>query len=209
HLVLVVSDSGPGISAPDRDRLFEPFTQLDASITRSYSGSGLGLAICRRLVDAMGGTLDLLDSCHGGSRFRVRLPVFDARQQGFEPALTEMLSGQVVAASVSPPTLRVLKALARRWKIDVVDARRQPRACDLLLVDPHTLDETDADRLDACRRPARALAWLHSPFPVRSGRQPMLPEGAHFLRWPLVESRFIGLLFDLRIGTPDDGAASG
>lgn len=209
NLVLVVSDSGPGISAHDQERLFEPFTQLDASITRSYSGSGLGLAICRRLVDAMGGTLDLLESCHGGSRFRVRLPAFEVPPEAPVPALSGMLRGQVLAASVSPPTLRILKALARRWQIRVIDVRRQPRPCDLLLVDPQTLDESDADRLDAWRQQARALAWLQSPFPARSGPPPLLPAGAHFLRWPLVESRFVGLLFDLCIGAPDEGGTSG
>jgi signal transduction histidine kinase/ligand-binding sensor domain-containing protein len=209
QLVLVVSDSGPGISARDRDRLFEPFTQLDASITRSYSGSGLGLAICRRLVDAMGGPLDLLNGCHGGSRFRVRLPAHDAPTETSGPALSSMLQGQVVGASVPTPTLRVLQSLARRWGIRVVDARRRARPCDLLLVDPQTLDETDADRLDAWRQQAEALAWLQSPFPSHSGPPPLLPKGAHFLRWPLVESRFVGLLFDLRIGGADAGGSSG
>lgn len=208
QLVLVVSDSGPGISAHDRERLFEPFTQLDASITRSYSGSGLGLAICRRLVDAMDGKLDLLESCHRGSRFRVRLPALETAADPVAGELSHLIDGRTVCASVSTPTLRVLQRLARRWGIRVVDARRQPRACDLLLVDPQTLDEVDATRLDQWCHRAGALAWLQSPFPSRSGPPPMLPEGAHFLRWPLVESRFVGLLFDLRISGNEDSEAS-
>jgi len=208
YLVLVVSDSGPGIGKKDRERLFEPFTQLDASITRSYSGSGLGLAICRRLVDAMGGTLDLLEGCHAGSRFRVRLPVLDASVEDQATGWSNLLEGQRVAASVRLPTLRVLRGLARRWGIQVIDVHNPPRSCDLLLVDPQTLDETDAERLDQWRHQAQALAWLQSPFPSHSGPPPMLPEGAHFLRWPLVESRFVGLLFDLRIGNADGRPSS-
>ncbi|WP_376695697.1 sensor histidine kinase [Wenzhouxiangella sp. EGI_FJ10305] len=203
QLVLVVSDSGPGISDHDRERLFEPFTQLDASITRSYSGSGLGLAICRRLVDAMDGSLDLIDACHGGSRFRVRLPVLETPGEVSADRFSNLLSGQSVAARVSAPTLRVLRGLGRRWGIHVVDASADPQPCSVLLVDPQTLDETDADRLDQWRRRAETLVWLQSPFSSRSGPAPLLPDGAHFLRWPLVESRFIGLLFDLRIGTAD------
>ncbi len=207
YLVFVVSDSGPGIGERDRKRLFEPFTQLDASITRSYSGSGLGLAICRKLVDAMGGTLDLIESCHRGSRFRVRLPVLGSGDQPVDGGLSRLVEGQVVCARVSSTTMRVLRRLARRWGVRVVDARESPRPCGLLLVDPQTLDETDAERLEQWRRSARALAWLQSPFPSQSGSPPLLPGGAHFLRWPLVESRFIGLLFDLRIGS-DDGRGS-
>jgi len=199
-LALVVADSGPGISREDRERLFEPFTQLDASITRSYSGSGLGLAICRRLVDAMGGTLDLLEGCAPGSRFRVRLPVLQMPPESLLRSPTTLLEGQRVAASVPPPTLRVLKCLGRRWGIRVVAVRGAPQACSLLLVDPRTLDEADAGRLDQWRERAQALAWLQSPFSACSGAPANLPDGAFYLRWPLVESRFVGLLLDLRIG---------
>ncbi len=208
QLVLVVSDSGPGISDQDRERLFEPFTQLDASITRSYSGSGLGLAICRRLVDAMDGRLDLIDACHGGSRFRVRLPGLESPAEVAADQFSSLLADQRVAASVSAPTLRILKGLGRRWGIRVIDARAEPRPCDVLLVDPQTLDGTDASRLDRWHQSAEALVWLQSPFASRSGPAPLLPEGAHFLRWPLVESRFVGLLFDLRIGGADAGELS-
>jgi signal transduction histidine kinase/ligand-binding sensor domain-containing protein len=209
HLVFVVSDSGPGIGPRDRERLFEPFTQLDASITRSYSGSGLGLAICRRLVDAMGGRLDLLEGCHGGSRFRVRVPAGVPAPEVAAAPLSGLLQGRSVAASVDAPTLRVLRSLARRWGIRVVDTREAPRACELLLVDPQTLDDADSGRLDQWHQGAGALAWLQSPFPTRKGAPAVLPEGARFLRWPLVESRFLGLLFDLRIGGDDGRESSG
>lgn len=206
RLVIIVADSGPGIGRADRERLFEPFTQLDASITRSHSGSGLGLAICRRLVDAMDGTLDLMHACHRGSRFRLRLPVLEHADAPDAGRLTGLLADTTVCASVDPPTLRVLHRLGRRWGVRVVDVRRQPRACSLLLIDPRTLDDSDASRLDDWRRRARHVAWLQSPFGSRSGSAPVLPEGAHFLRWPLVESRLIGLLLDLRIAGDDDAA---
>lgn len=199
QLVLIVADSGPGIGPQDRERLFEPFTQLDASITRTHSGSGLGLAICRRLVHAMDGTLELMSACHAGSRFRVRLPVFD---EVFEPpvgGMTSLLDDLVICACVEPPVLRVLRRLARRWSLTVVDARTEPRSCGLLLVDPHALDESEVGRLDEWRNRAEALAWLQSPFASRKTTMPHLPDEAHFLRWPLVESRLIGLLLDLRL----------
>ncbi len=198
-LVLIVSDSGPGISAEDRERLFKPFSQLDASITRSHSGSGLGLAISRRLVDVMGGSLDLIEACHGGSRFRVRLPVLIDELGDFSGSLTGMLADTVVCARVHPAQMRVLRRLARRWNFGLVDASSNPRPCPLLLIDPMALDDSEAERIDEWRRQAGAIAWLQSPFPTRAGPQPILPKGTHFLRWPLVESRLLGLLLDLRL----------
>ena len=67
--VLSVSDSGIGISADDQKRLFTPFQQVDSSLTRGYGGTGLGLAICKRLVEAMGGTMGIESTVGDGSSF--------------------------------------------------------------------------------------------------------------------------------------------
>ncbi|RQR29878.1 ATP-binding protein [Burkholderia sp. Bp9142] len=75
ELAIGIEDTGIGIDPAHQARLFKPFSQVDASITRRYGGTGLGLALCDRLVAAMGGTI-AVDSAPGiGSLFNVRVPL--------------------------------------------------------------------------------------------------------------------------------------
>jgi len=73
RLRFTVSDSGPGIVAEQQARLFSPFTQANAGISREYGGTGLGLAICKRLVDAMGGDIVVVSEPGKGALFEFSL----------------------------------------------------------------------------------------------------------------------------------------
>ncbi|MBI1206371.1 MAG: response regulator [Azospirillum sp.] len=70
-----VEDTGIGLTRAQLDRLFQPFTQADASTTRRFGGSGLGLSICRRLVEMMGGTIGASARPGKGSTFWFELPL--------------------------------------------------------------------------------------------------------------------------------------
>jgi len=72
-LAVSVTNAGPPITPADRQRIFEPFVQLDSSLTRSVSGVGLGLHIVRRLVESYGGAVEV-DSVDDLVTFTVTIP---------------------------------------------------------------------------------------------------------------------------------------
>ncbi|MBP8057627.1 MAG: GAF domain-containing protein [Chloroflexi bacterium] len=73
-LSLTVWDTGIGIAPEDRERLFQPFVQLDSALSRQYTGTGLGLSLVSRLTALHGGQVSLESVVGQGSRFTVTLP---------------------------------------------------------------------------------------------------------------------------------------
>ena len=109
EILFSVRDTGVGIPLDRRDRLFKPFSQVDASTNRSYGGTGLGLAICKRLVACMGGAMSVDSTPNVGSTFT------------FTIIVANVTSSQPVHQP--PPQLRDKRAL-------LVEDNRTSRAVD-------------------------------------------------------------------------------
>ena len=75
NLTLQVQDTGIGIAPEDLVRIFDPFAQADATITRQFGGTGLGTTISRQLVEIMGGSISVLSTVGVGSTFTVTVPL--------------------------------------------------------------------------------------------------------------------------------------
>ncbi|MNJ16941.1 Sensory/regulatory protein RpfC [compost metagenome] len=103
-LRIIVSDTGIGISPSQQKRLFKAFVQADSSITRRYGGTGLGLSICKRLVELMGGRIQLSSQLGRGTKVHCQLPV---QIQGKDQALVR-LQGPAEPESLVPITQMIL-----------------------------------------------------------------------------------------------------
>ncbi|HEX7555869.1 MAG TPA: ATP-binding protein, partial [Leptolinea sp.] len=75
NLLISIHDTGIGIKPEDLQTLFKPFRQIDTGLTRQYEGTGLGLSICKRLIEILGGDIQVVSEPGVGSTFSFILPI--------------------------------------------------------------------------------------------------------------------------------------
>lgn len=122
QLQLDVIDTGIGIPANRMDRLFRSFSQVSTSTTRRYGGTGLGLSISKRLVEMMGGAVQVTSQVGKGSTFKVTLPVYAVQQKPptYRQQAPPLLADKHIAlVNVNPGTAKVIQYFARRWHMNV------------------------------------------------------------------------------------------
>lgn len=151
-LTVEVIDTGIGISPAQLPRLFQAFSLVDASLTRSHGGAGLGLAISHRLCRLLGGRLEVSSELGRGSTFRFVIPLRQAIDQIAEsrpaaPPLIEpstMLTGRrILIVDDSPTNVRLLERFVGRAGAETeaaVNGQEAVAAVAAALSGPHPYD---------------------------------------------------------------------
>jgi signal transduction histidine kinase/CheY-like chemotaxis protein/HPt (histidine-containing phosphotransfer) domain-containing protein len=211
RLQIEVRDTGIGIPRDRQDRLFRVFSQVDASTTREFGGTGLGLAICKRLVEAMGGEIEVESEVGVGSTFRVVLPMQEAPREDaarernvFDPAL---VSGhRVLIVEPHDVTRSMLGLCCDSWRVRHVDTASAAEALDLLKrggqFDIALLDHTSPESLGLAAE-IEGLRLTTTPailLMVNAGpQQPLPPDGLQHLRGVLTKPVHQSHLYDAMV----------
>lgn len=193
-----ISDTGVGIAAEALDRIFEPFTQADASTSRRFGGTGLGLTICRQLAELMGGSIRVESEEGKGSRFHLELPFKRPAEPSPAPPVHQLsvlpLPGQksltILVAEDNPLNLRAAELLLQKAGHHPLCAENGQQALelwqrgdiDLILMDLHMPCMSGAEALLAIRAEEK-ISGKHTPVialtadALKGTREALLQQG--------------------------------
>jgi PAS domain S-box-containing protein len=184
-----VRDTGIGISEAGRERLFKPFSQVDGSTTRKFGGTGLGLAICKRLVECMGGEIDVESEPDKGSVFWFTMEFGQSKTAPVcLPAPAGLRGRRVLLVDDNANARAGVREQLTLWGLDVTEAADGRTALalasagddhatfDLAVVDFQLSDMTGAALVEALcaqphRKPRKIVMLTPCIFDRGQGRQ--------------------------------------
>ena len=170
HLYFSIQDTGIGLSQESQERLFQSFTQADASTTRRFGGSGLGLSICRKLVELMSGSIGVTSVPGQGSTFWFILPFGrqkNAKQAGIGEVIPSMkFANSAYTTSFAPVPNNVHILLAEDNKVNQLVGIKQLKKLGYTNVD---IANNGAEAVVAWKRLKPAIILMDCQMPEMDG----------------------------------------
>ncbi|HEY3334903.1 MAG TPA: GAF domain-containing protein [Candidatus Limnocylindrales bacterium] len=177
EITVDVRDTGIGIPPYRMDRLFQSFSQVDASISRRYGGTGLGLAISRRLAELMDGSLDAESTGVAGQGATFHLVLRADQAPGFVAAgsrgALDLEGCRVLVVDDNETNRRIVRAQVARWDMVTRDTGsplealgwvRDGESFDLAILDMHMPELDGVELAEAMREVTQAAG--RGPIPV-------------------------------------------
>lgn len=135
-----VEDTGIGIPDSKLEHLFESFMQVDTSTTRVYGGSGLGLAICDRLIELMGGKIQVSSNINQGSVFSFKIELKTSLLEDKTRAKSNIVDWQVLVVDDNETNREILASQLASWGVKTILASDASDALDKLNSEQLKLD---------------------------------------------------------------------
>ena len=202
---IAVRDSGIGISAESINDVFQPFTQEDGSISRTFGGTGLGLTISRRLAELMGGTISVESRQGVGSCFTVTLPFTVGRETAtIEAAALNATAGwdgpplRILFAEDDPTSITFGSLLFKKLGLDFIVVENG-REC-LTALEQGTFDLVLMDIQMPVMTGEEALREIRSQEQGTTKHQPVIAVTAYSMRGDM--EQFLGEGFDGYVSKP-------
>jgi PAS domain S-box-containing protein len=145
-----ISDTGIGIPADKLQAIFEPFTQVDATTTRKYGGTGLGLNISQRLVELMGGHLEVESTPGIGTTFSfvLRLPEAPSLEIKETVPYPDLSRQRILVVDDNDTNLMILREYLSRSGVQIIEATNGMQALTILDEASHRKEPIDLAILD-------------------------------------------------------------
>ncbi|WP_197439947.1 hybrid sensor histidine kinase/response regulator [Calycomorphotria hydatis] len=181
-LILKVRDTGVGISPEDQQRIFEPFTQADASPTRQFGGTGLGLSICQKIIASMEGDISVESEFGKGSCFTVRLPLPIVESSAFfvdDEFKTLLQKTRVLLVDDNNTSREVIKHILASWDVSVDTASNADEAVQKLELHLKSKNEYQLLIADSLMPKEDGLSLIN-----RADEENLLPEATVLMTSP-------------------------